>query len=68
MEILKNHGVEPFVSVGEKLDLARHEAVGEVAIDTEEKEGIIIEEPSRGYTLYGSVIKPAQVKVGKFEE
>ena len=68
LEILKNEGVEPFISLGEKLDPTRHEAIGEITIDTGEKEGIIIEESARGYTLYGTVIRPAQVKVGKYEQ
>ena len=68
MEILKNQGVEPFNSIGEKLNLGRHEAVGEVPIDTIEKDGIIMEESAKGYTLLGIVVRPAQVKVGKYEE
>ena len=67
MEILKNQGVEPFNSIGEKLNLGRHEAVGEVPIDTIEKDGIIMEEPAKGYALLGIVVRPAQVKVGKYD-
>ncbi len=68
LEILKNQGVEPYSSLGEKLDPVRHESVGEVPIDTNEKEGIIIEEVVKGYALHNSVIRPAQVKVGKYEK
>lgn len=68
MGILKSQGVESFDSVGLKLDPAKHEAVGEVPIDTKEKDGIIVEESAKGYTLSGSIIRPARVKVGKYEE
>ncbi len=60
-DILKRYGLEPIKSVGEKLDLRLHEAVGEV--ESEKEEGLIMEEMQRGYTLHGKILRPARVKV-----
>lgn len=64
-DFLKKLGVEPIKTLGKKFNPEMHEAVG-----SEEKEGrdsgVIFEEVSGGYTLYGKVLKPAKVKVAKW--
>ena len=37
-------------------------------VDTEEKDGIVMEEARKGYKMHGMVIRPSLVKVGKFSK
>lgn len=62
-DILKKHGLEPVKALGEKFDPSQHEAVEEAASDKES--GIVIEELTKGWKLYGKVIRPARVKISK---
>ena len=61
-QVLADHGVVAFDSVGASFDPHQHEA-----IETEEcanvAPGIILEEYIRGYKLGNRVIRPAKVKV-----
>lgn len=61
-QVLSDHGVEPFESVGAPFDPHKHEA-----IETEERQdvspGIVLEEYVPGYKLANRVIRPAKVKV-----
>ena len=61
-QVLADHGVQLFDSIGQQFDPHQHEA-----IETEERTdiapGIIIEEYVRGYKLGSRVIRPAKVKV-----
>lgn len=66
MNILKNRGVETIEGAGEKFDPREHESVTEEKVDNQEKENIIIDVIRKGYKLNGAVIRPAQVKVGKY--
>ena len=63
-QFLKDHQVEELKAEGEKFNPEFHEAAGEV-----EKEGVepgmIVEVLSRGYTLYGKLLRPAKVKIAK---
>ena len=61
-KFLKDQGLVPIKSVGEKFDPHQHEAiVQEVNEDLEE--GTILNEIQRGYALKGRVIRPARVSV-----
>jgi molecular chaperone GrpE len=62
-DILKKYGLESIKSIGEKVDLNLHEAVGEEESDKEER--TIVEEMQKGYTLNGKVLRPAKVKISK---
>lgn len=63
-DVLKRQGIQKIkVSVGDKFDPARHEAVQEV--ESEQSSGTIVEEVESGYTLNGEVLRPARVKVAK---
>lgn len=79
MDILKKRGVEPMETIGKNFNPEEHESVGEIAIDpvrnnisngidSEEKEGMIVEEIRKGYKMHGKIIRPAQVKIGKYEQ
>ncbi len=61
-KFLKEAGLLPIPSIGEKLDPHRHEAIAQVERDDIE-EGIITDEIQRGYTLDGRVVRPSRVTV-----
>jgi len=66
MNIMKSRGVEAIESLGKMLNPKESESIGEVNVDTKEKDGIVIEELRKGYKMHGMVIRPSLVKVGKF--
>jgi len=59
---LERHGVEPFDSVGEPFDPARHDAIQQ-AHSNEVEAGCILEELQRGFMLRGRLLRPAMVVV-----
>src|SRR5206468_3572827 len=61
-QVLQDHGVQAFDSVGQSFDPHQHEAI-ETIETTEYAPGAIIEEFQRGYKLGNRVIRPARVKV-----
>ncbi len=63
-DILSNHGVNSFDSMGEPFNPHEHEAVEMIETD-DFKEGIIIEECIRGYKMGEKTIRAARVKVAK---
>lgn len=60
---LKQHGLEVIKCVGHQFNPELHEAVEE--IESKEKDGIIVEEIVKGYTLHDKVIRAAKVKIAK---
>ncbi|MBQ3097885.1 MAG: nucleotide exchange factor GrpE, partial [Kiritimatiellae bacterium] len=62
LKALKDHGAEPFGSVGEELDPNRHEAIATLPSDTVE-EGKISTEVKKGWMLNGRLLRAAQVVV-----
>ena len=64
LEILEKRGVEPVEVVGTDFDPHVHEAVATETSDAY-RDGEIIEEIRRGYTLRGRLLRPAMVKVAK---
>lgn len=66
-DLLKSKGLEEIKSIGEKFNPEFHEAVEmvEMPSDGGNSEGEILEEVQKGYTLNGSVIRTAKVKVAK---
>lgn len=67
LNILKIRGVEPIECLGKEFDPNEHEAVGEIKIDEEEKNNVIIEEVRKGYKMHNKIIRPSQVKIGKYK-
>jgi len=61
IDILENEGVKKIETVGKDFDPKLMEAI----TTQEGEEGKIIEEVRAGYMLYESVLRPAQVIVGK---
>ena len=68
MSIMKSRGVETIESLGKIFNPKESESIGEVDVDTEKKDGIVMEEMRRGYKMRGMVIRPSLVKVGKFSK
>ena len=62
LKALKDHGAEPFESVGEELDPNRHEAIATLPSDSME-EGKISTEVKKGWMLNGRLLRAAQVVV-----
>ena len=62
LKSLKDHGAEPFDSVGEPLDPSRHEAIATLPSETI-KEGRTSAEIKRGCMLNGRLLRAAQVVV-----
>lgn len=66
--IMKSRGVEAIESLGKIFSPKENESIGEVDVDREEKEGIVMEEMRKGYKMHGMMIRPSLVKVGKFSK
>ena len=62
LKALKDHGAEPFDSVGETLDPNRHEAIATLPSETVE-DGKIANEVKKGWMLNGRLLRAAQVVV-----
>jgi molecular chaperone GrpE (heat shock protein) len=62
---LKTHAVEPLEVVRLPFDPNVSQAVGVVAVADPNEDGLVIEEVLRGYRMAETVIRPAQVRVGR---
>ena len=60
---LETQGLSPINAVGEPFDPNLHEA----AMHGKGREGIVVEELQKGYTLHDRVLRPAMVVVGQGE-
>ncbi len=67
INVFKEHNLEPIKALGKKFNPEEHNAVGEVEVVDEKKDGIVVEELRKGYKLYDKVLRPAQVKVGRLQ-
>lgn len=63
-DVLAQHGVMPFDSLGKPFNPHDHEAI-EVVESTTQPPGIIVEENVRGYKMGDRTIRAARVKVAK---
>ena len=63
-DFLKNQGIEEIKCLGEKFDPNYMEVVEEVNTEGE-KSGTVIEEPQKGHTIHGRLLRPAKVKIVK---
>lgn len=61
LEILKENGIEIVVTSNAKYNAETMEVVEVI----EGNEGMVLEEIRPGFVIYGKLIRPAQVKVGK---
>ncbi|MBT3282551.1 nucleotide exchange factor GrpE [bacterium] len=67
LKTLEEHGLDQFDPFGEEFDHNRHDSVETVVTDKKEGDHKVVEVMQKGYVLGGKVIRPAKVKVGKFE-
>ncbi|MCP5470061.1 MAG: nucleotide exchange factor GrpE [Chlamydiales bacterium] len=63
-QVLANHGVQEYESVGKHFDPHMHEAVEMVESD-DHQPGVVVEECLRGYKIGDRPIRVAKVKVAK---
>ena len=63
-DLLRKHGVLPIEALGTEFDPNLHQAVIH-EVSPEHREGEVIEELSRGYTMGQRLLRPAMVKVAK---
>ena len=66
MDVLRKRGVRPIEALGADFDPHQHQAVAHEAAPGH-REGEIIEEYRRGYTLGERLLRPSMVKVAKGE-
>lgn len=67
--ILKDYGIDEIkVEIGQKMDPAIMEALGTVAVDSEEKSNTVQHIAQKGYRMTGKdiVVRHARVIIGKF--
>jgi molecular chaperone GrpE len=62
-QVLASEGVERIETVGRPFDPGLEEAVATEPVDDPEHHNLVVEEMGRGYTLRGSLLRPARVKV-----
>ena len=63
---LKQKGLEELPSsIGEKLDIEKHEAITQIPAPSEEMKGKVIDEVEKGYSLNGKVIRYTKVVIGQ---
>lgn len=63
LQVLHTEGVEKIETQDEEFDPQKMEAIGTQEVD--KKQGKVVEEVRTGFTLYGQVLRPAQVIVGQ---
>jgi molecular chaperone GrpE len=63
-DVLAEHGVELVKALGEAFDPQRHEAVATVE-SQDAKDGTVVDEVQRGYTLNGRLIRPSRVRIAQ---
>ena len=61
LALLENNGVKPMETEKQKFDPYFHEAL--IKVDSEQPEGIILEEFQRGFMINGKVLRHAKVKI-----
>lgn len=67
LDILKKHGVAKMEAMEVKFDPVYHEALEQIEVLEQEKNGIVLEELQKGYMLYDKVLRPTKVKVGIYK-
>ena len=67
VQLVEKNGVKPIETVGKPFDPNFHNAIQQVA-SSDVPENHIVEEVSKGYTLYEKLLRPSMVIVAKPEE
>lgn len=64
---LQSAGVESIPVVGQPFDPNLAEAVGTTKVTDDSQDGVVVEELQTGYLMDGQLLRPAQVKVGRYQ-
>ncbi len=65
---LSELGLESLDAEGQTFDPSLHEALAVCPVSDPERDGQVLAQISRGFTLEGKVVRPARVQVGRYEE
>ncbi|MDE6174704.1 MAG: nucleotide exchange factor GrpE, partial [Duncaniella sp.] len=65
VKFLAANGVKPIESNGQPFDAELHEAIAMVPVTDESQKGIVIDTPTKGYTINDKVLRHAKVAVGQ---
>ncbi len=57
--------MKPIESTGKPFDSELHEAIAMVPVTDEAQKGVVIDTPTKGYTLNDKVLRHAKVAVGQ---
>jgi molecular chaperone GrpE (heat shock protein) len=68
LSILAGQHFIPFAPLGESFDPLAHESVGLTDVTKEDQDQKVVEVVQKGYQLNGKIIRPAKVKVGRFNK
>jgi molecular chaperone GrpE len=63
---LQSIGVEVIHTLDQQFDPNLEQAVGTVPVQDAGRDGVVIEEVQPGYSMNGQLLRPAQVRVGRF--
>lgn len=66
--VFRDHGLEELRPEGEMFDPSRDESISTIETDQKNDDGRILEVVKNGYRLNGKIIRPAQVRIGKYEK
>ena len=64
---LQSMGVETIDALDQPFDPNLQQAIGTVAVEDASRDGIVVEEIQPGYCMDGELLRPAQVRVGRYE-
>jgi molecular chaperone GrpE len=65
LQVLASEGVEPIETRGRPFDPALAEAVATEEVDDPDQDDTVVEEVEKGYTVRGTLLRPARVKVAR---
>jgi len=64
-QVLASEGVQAVATAGQRFDPTVAEAIATEETPDPERDGLVLEESSRGYTLGGTLLRPARVRVAR---
>ena len=65
VKFLASNGVKPIESTGKPFDAEYHEAIAMVPVTDESQKGMVIDTPTKGYTINDKVLRHAKVALGQ---
>jgi len=64
---LQTMGIEIIPALNQPFDPNLEQAIGTIKVSDAGRDGIVLEEVQSGYCMNGQLLRPAQVRVGRFE-